>query len=273
MNVAGSLEIDRRHMRTKWWLLTVCLCLLSMLAGRYTVRPEAPPGRDGREVEAMDKIGAEDIETVEPYGPIITRSEGNYTPELIRRASHILNGYTLKIGPPGRERGSKKLFRVSVMGGMGGTFLERDGSYVQVDSGSELIAINEILIEHKFTRHDFDNPQSVDSFLREIIWLHSGTPGLTPCSSHAFERMRPPEDWLRGTEKDEAVLRELCEDPEFAFDGDVWTVVFNVIRSDGAVDRWRVVGEHDPLTNTNEIWAIRSISFKPPRTFSYPLYG
>jgi hypothetical protein len=159
------------------------------------------------------------------------------------------------------------------MRGRAGTFLERDGTYVQVDSGSELIAINEILMEHKFTRQDFDNPQSVETFLDKILWLHSGTPGLITCSSLAFERMRPPEDWLRGVEKDKAILRELCKDPEFAFDGAVWTVVFNVIRSDGAVDRWRVVGEHDPQTNTNEIWGIRSRPFKLPGTFSYPIFG
>jgi len=159
------------------------------------------------------------------------------------------------------------------MDGAQGMFVERNGTYVQVDSGAELIAINEILAGYEFTRQDFNVPQRVDAFLDEIIWLHTGTPGLTPGSSFGLKTMGPLEDWLRGSEKDEAVLRKLCEDPQFVFDQDVWTVVFNMIRADGAVDRWRVVGRHDRQTNTNEIWAMRRITIKPAGTFSYPMFG
>jgi hypothetical protein len=109
-----------------------------------------------------------------------------------------------------RDRRSGKLFRVSVMGGQEGIFLEREGSYVQVDSGSELIAINEILTEYEFTRQDFDNPQSVDSFLSEVIGLHASYPGLILDSRFGITTMGPLEDWLHRTEKDEAVLRG-CE--------------------------------------------------------------
>jgi len=271
MNATSSPEVKKRNVRTKWSWLTLGFCLLSFLAGRYWARAGSSLEPDKKQVEVVEKVTGEDFEVVAPYGPIVTRSEGDYTPELLRRASHVLNGYTLSVRQLSRESHPNKLFRVSVMGGMEGIFWEKDGAYVHVDSKSELIAINEILLEHKFRRQDFDDPRRVDSLLDEIIWLHSGSSGLIPCSSLAFERMRPLDDWLRGTEKDQAVLRALCQDPEFSFDGDVWVVVFNVIGPDGAVDRYRVVGRHNSLVSVNEIWGIRSISVKPPGTFSYPI--
>lgn len=273
MDMIVSPRAGGRHLRKKWSLLTASLCLLSLLAGRYTAQPGHAPEPDGPDAQTVHEPVAKDFEAVTPYRPAVTTSQGDYTAELIRRAGKILDGDILRVRRTRRDWLRRKLFLVWVTGPTQGTFLEREGVYVHVDSGSELIAINEILMEYKFTRQDFDSPQSVDSFLAEVIALQQGSIGLTPGSSFGLRGMGLLDEWLRGTEKDEAVLRELCEDPEFVFDGDVWTVVFNVFRPDGAVDRWRVVGEHDSRANVNEIWGIRVAPLKPPGTFSYALIG
>jgi len=268
-----SAETRRTRSQTKWSLLTVALCLLSLLIGRYTARPGSPSKPYEKKAQRSDKTVAKDLEVVTPYGPAITHSQGGYPPELIRRARKILNGDGVRVWDMSRDRPSRKLYHVSVVGGMEGTFLERDGTYVQVDSGSELIAINEILTEYRFTRQDFDSPQSVHLFLSKIIALQSGPIGLIPASNFGLKTIGPLADWLYGTEKDEAVLRKLFQDPQFVFDDDVWTVVFNVLRPNGAVDRWTVIGEHSPQTSTNAIWTMRRVRIKPPGTFSYPLIG
>jgi hypothetical protein len=159
------------------------------------------------------------------------------------------------------------------MDGTAGTFMERNGTYVQVDSGAELIAINEIIAEYKFTRQDFDEPQRVYLFLDEIIALQKDPHGVIVASNFGFNIMGQLEYWLGREEKDETVLRNLCQDHQLTFDGNIWTAVFNMLRPDGSVDRWMVIGEHNPQTNTNEIWGIRRITIKPPGTFSYPIYG
>jgi uncharacterized ubiquitin-like protein YukD len=273
MNTTDSSSGERKQARTKWAIVTAGLCLASLLAGRYTARPQASAEPDHRSVPIARRTPAEDIETVEPYGPIITDSQGDYTPELIRRASHILNGYTLRVWDGRRDWLSKKLFMVVVMDGAAGTFMERNGTYIQVDSGAELIATNEILTEYSFTRQDFDHPQRACSFLDEVTALQRDSAGIILGSGFGDKVMGPLEYWLGREEKDEAVLRNLCRDPEFTFDGDVWTAVFNMIKPDGGVDRWRVVGEHDSQANINEIWGIRVVPLKPPGTFSYALLG
>lgn len=81
---------------------------------------------------------------------------------------------------------------------------------------------------------------------------------------------------FRGREKSKAVFRELFRDPEFMFEGNKWTVVFNVIKEGeggGAVDKWKVLGQHDPETNINRMEKIEVTMLKPKGTFSYPLVG
>jgi hypothetical protein len=149
--------------------------------------------------------------------------------------------------------------------------MEKEGKYIHVNSGSELIAINEILSEYKLTRRDFVEPKRF-RFLHEVATLHDMS-GLMFLATSALKGMGPLEFWLRGTEKDEAVLRALCRDPEFVFEGNTWTVIFNMIRPDGAVDQWTVIGEHDPRAERSEIWKIEVTPLKPPGTFSYAMIG
>lgn len=272
MNAIRSFLGEKWSARMKWVTVTAGLCVASLLAGWYARGPGKVVGPRADQNEVARAQTPADMEEVTPYSPIVTHSEGSYTPELVRVASRVLGGYTLSIRDLS-PRYSKKVFLVSVMRGRQGIFMERGGTYVQVDSGSELIAINEILAEYEFTRRDFDIPQKVDSFLGDVAMFHDGPIGFVIGSSFRLRIMGPLEDWLRGSEKSEAALRELCKDPEFVFDHDVWTVVFNLIRSDGALERWRVVGEHDQRANTNTIWGIRIVPVRPPGTFTYPLFG
>ena len=66
---------------------------------------------------------------------------------------------------------------------------------------------------------------------------------------------------------------ELCEDPVFAFDGNTWTVAFNVMLPDGGVDEWTVTGVHDPEGNVNQILSVGVCEVKPAGMFFYPLVG
>jgi hypothetical protein len=154
-----------------------------------------------------------------------------------------------------------------------GLFLEKDGDYIYVNSGAELVGINEILGESKFTRQDFNDSGKADDLLSEISGLHQGG-GRCPASSHTLRNtMGHDEEWLHGTEKSVAVLKDLFKDPQFVFEGDTWTVVFNVFKFDGSVDRWKVIGEHDANANKNQILNIEITPLKPARTFSWPYIG
>lgn len=165
---------------------------------------------------------------------------------------------------------TKKVYAVVGESGEVGIFLERDGAYVHVNSGAELLAISEIVGEFKFTRQDFDDPHKVHFLLGEIASLHQG-PGRCAGSGVMLRKtMGRDFEWLRGTEEDGAVLRELSRDPHFTFDGNTWSVMFNVFKADGSVDRWRVVGEHDPQANRNQILNIEIAPLKPAGTFSWP---
>ncbi len=47
---------------------------------------------------------------------------------------------------------TKKSYFFVAVSGQQGLFLEKDGDYIYVNSGAELVGINEILGESKFTR-------------------------------------------------------------------------------------------------------------------------
>jgi hypothetical protein len=170
-----------------------------------------------------------------------------------------------------RPRAGKRLYTLVTVSGRAGIFLEKDGDYIHLNSQAELVGINAVVTEDRFTRADFNDPEKVHSLLARIAGLHQGVRHC-PGSSVALRRGLDSW-WLRGTEKDGAVLRELCEDPVFAFEGNTWTVVFNNFKADGAVDRWRVIGDHDPQRNRNEILNIEVAPLKPPGTFFWPFIG
>jgi hypothetical protein len=81
---------------------------------------------------------------------------------------------------------------------------------------------------------------------------------------------RDSSDWLRRTEKSEAVFKELAREPKFVVEGGDWTVVFNVFNIDGRVDRLRVAGHHDPEANLMRIRQVDIARVKPPGSFRWP---
>ena len=194
----------------------------------------------------------------------------NHPAELIEKASRILGGQVVIVWESHNDWSSRRVWTIRTSRAEG-IFMEKEGKYVHVNSGSELVAINEILSEYQMAQPDFVDARGFH-FLHEVATLHDRS-GLMFLATSALEGLGPLEFWLRGTEKDEAVLRALCREPEFVFEGNTWTVVFNMIRPDGAVDQWTVIGEHDPHADRSEIWKIDVTPLKPPGTFSYAMIG
>lgn len=151
-----------------------------------------------------------------------------------------------------------------------GTFLEKDGTFIYISSGAELLGINEIMRRCPFKREQFQDAEQVYSLLSQIVTLHR-RPDCKPASRAMLAViMRPNSGWLEGKERDETILARLCEDPQLAFEGDTWTVIFNVFAPDGSVEKWKVIGEHDPKLSVNEILAIDTSPLKPAGTLSHP---
>jgi len=211
--------------------------------------------------------------SLDPMIEFLDHTNGRCPPDLLTKAGKILGGRIIEVWDASSPWPSKTktLYLVTANSGKRGIFMVADGGYIHVNSRAELLAINEILREHAFTRRDFNDIQKVDLFLSEVMFLHHG-PSLVPGSSLML-RMTDASRWLRGTEKNEAILRELCEDPQFSFEGEVWSVVFNAFKPDGSVDQWKIVGEHHPEENINQILGVEVIPLKPPGTFSNPLMG
>lgn len=124
-------------------------------------------------------------------------------------------------------------------------------------SAKELSVINNNLKDYMFINQHFDEPDRVCPFLQELVALHYNS-YLLVGSSETLRLMERGDisSWLRGKEKSKAVLRELCSDPQFVFEGNKWKVAFNVFKKDGGVDQWQVVGEHYPPKKYNQVEKI-----------------
>ncbi len=200
--------------------------------------------------------------------PTDDKWEDQYPPDLITKARAVLGGRIRRVWDAQQDWSSRKVFVIRTTKDRG-TFMERNGQYVRLDSGAELLGINEVLSDFTFTRSDFSDPGRLVRFLSEVMFSHHGPEGTV--ASGSLQRMGWLELWLRGNEKDESVLKKLCEAAEVEFDGDVWRVVFNTIRRDGGADQWELTGRHDPDGKKNEIWNIEVTPIKPPGTFSWAL--
>jgi len=138
----------------------------------------------------------------------------------------------------------------------------------------KLAVINESLKDYRFLRKHFDEPESYCSFLEELVALHYNS-YLLVGSNSTLRRMERSgvSAWLRGREKSEAVLRQLCSEPKFVLEGNKWKVLFNVFKKDGSVDKWNVEGKYDPEKEHNQIDKITISILKQRGTFSWPLMG
>ena len=141
-------------------------------------------------------------------------------------------------------------------------------------SAQDMDVINESLRDYMFSKQDFNEPNSVWAFLQELAALHYDSYPLVGSGGTLWSIKRDDiSSWLRAKEKSEAVFRELCSDPQFVFEGNKWIVVFNVFKKDGGVDKWEVVGEHDPDNKYNQVEKVEISILKPKGTFSWPLMG
>lgn len=199
-----------------------------------------------------------------------------YTPPLlISTAERVLTGPVVNVGIHTFNWSSKKIFVVYTRRGKVGTFMESNGDYVQMNLPSGISAINEVLRDYRFTRQDFADAESVYHFLETVVLLYEGE-GRPIGSSVFLGTLGGPEGvarWSRHSKKIETALREVCRDPQFAFDGDTWVVRFNVFRPDGGVDQWRVEGEFSPATQSNAIRKAERHVLKKRGTFAYMMIG
>jgi len=106
MSKTDSPSASEKRMPARWLVVTLGLCSICLLIGRYTAHPEAPTASNRQQMPIAAPNAAEDFEPIEPYGPIVANSRGDYAPELIRKASHILNGYTLRVHDVSRDKSS-----------------------------------------------------------------------------------------------------------------------------------------------------------------------
>ena len=138
-------------------------------------------------------------------------------------------------------------------------------------SNPELEIINESLEDYMFIREDFNEPDRVWSYLEELVALYYKSYQQVG-SSGSLKRMERSDlsAWLRGKEKSESVLRQLCSDPKFMLEANKWKIAFNVFKRDGSVVRWGVEGEYYPENQYNQIDKIEISTLKPKGTFSWP---
>lgn len=220
---------------------------------------------------AKQSDASENLPDDEPEYQFIDHTRSGCPRRLLVKGTHILGERVLHAwddNMPGDT--TRRRYTLETQSRKYAIFLEKDGDYVYLNSGAELLGINEIIAEQRFTRQDFNDPDKVDSLLSETARLH-GRMAHIPGSSVILRTTRGNDSWwLHGTEKDAAVLRELSKDPQFVFDGNFWNVTVNMFKADGSVDRWKVVGEHDPQVNRNQILNIEIAPLKPARTFSWP---
>lgn len=227
---------------------------------------------DPNTLRGLRPVVVDGVTVMKPFFEFQDYTTDGYPPGFVERAERMLEGEIWQVWDADSDWSANKLYLVVTALGDEGVFLEKDAQYVRLDSGSELVGINLVLKDYRFGREDFNNAQRVHQFLDEITFLHRGS-RMTPCSSFALRTMGDLGDWLRGTEQSIAVLWDLCEDPEFVFEGDTWTVVFNTINADGSADEWTVIGEHHAETTSNEILRIDVENVLPVGSFSWAFIG
>ena len=207
------------------------------------------------------------------------RTKTGCPPELLAKVMALVPGRDLSIYDRRYKWLSKSLIRVETDYAENIIFMERDGSYVQVNSKDGIEALNEIFQGYNFPRSGFEDIAKVDSFLTFLVELYGdftycfvGSSFFVKWTERTQAVYGGTADWLQGSEKDIAVFLDLCRDPVFVFRGNIWTVVFNVFKGSGSVDRWRVTGQFDPKAEGITISTIDIINIKPKGTFS-PVMG
>ncbi len=152
--------------------------------------------------------------------------------------------------------------------------MPRNGVYVQVNSKGNMKALDKIFREYKFPRSGFEDTAKVHSsvsFLVEVYgdftYCFVGSSWFVKWTEQTDVEYGGTADWLQGPKKT-SLFSDLCRDPVFVFRDNTWTVVFNVFKGSGSVDRWRVTGEFDPENERNSFHGVDITNIKPRGTFS-----
>jgi len=248
----------------------------SAVRGTNLGSADAPSKMDGAALSVP--TGPTPMVSESQVGPrgLVLLNDTEDPPQLLEEAADILGAPVLIVSPCAVGQVSNKVFSVVAENRAHGWFILREGHYVRLDSGVELLGINAVLREYRFTRQDFNDPAAVFDFLDAVTALYGVRQGMLG-SSQGLMRMRDLRtglsSWLRGTEKSEAAVEALSRDPEFIFQGSKWRVVFSMFRTDGSVDQFTLLGRHDPQADANVLLQIDVTKIRPRGTFSWPLVG
>jgi hypothetical protein len=203
------------------------------------------------------------------------RTKAGCPPELLAKVTALMPGRDLDIYDDGYKWLSRSLIRFETNRAENLVFMPRSGTYVQVNSKDNMEALNEIFREYKFPRSGFEDTAKVHSFLSFLVEVYGdftycfvGSSWFVKWTEQTDVEYGGTADWLQGTEKDISVFLDLCRDPVFVFRDNTWTVVFNVFKGSGSVDRWCVTGEFHPENERNSFHGVDITNIRPKGTFS-----
>jgi enterochelin esterase-like enzyme len=201
------------------------------------------------------------------------RTKNGASAQLIARAENALTGDITEIWERTYDWSSKRIFTVCTNRRDEGIFVEKETDYIQINSGLRIELLNEILREHRIPREDMDQPWPTRRYLELTVGLCDGTGRCIGSRNFLRNLGSGVSHWTRGSKTAERALRKLCRDPQFVFDGNRWTVEFDVLKPDGGADRWHVTGEFHPETQSNSIDTIKINVLHGPGAFAHMSYG
>lgn len=121
----------------------------------------------------------------------------------------------------------------------------------------------------KMDRGAFDDRDTVDWFLAGLVGAYYKRGPVVVGCARSLGIIGNPAERAQGTGLTEASFRELFKNPAFVFEGNKWTVEFNVFGPDGGLDHWMTTGYSDPESGTNLIVKVELLRLKPKGTFDF----
>jgi hypothetical protein len=78
-------------------------------------------------------------------GEFLDRTKDGASPQLVARAEKALRGNIVRIWERNNAWSSRRIFTVYTSQGDQGVFVEKEGNYIQINSGLKIELVNEIL--------------------------------------------------------------------------------------------------------------------------------
>lgn len=142
--------------------------------------------------------------------------------------------------------------------------------WIRLNEKRGLPAINELLGKDLRSKPANMKTKNLVDYAQDFAFLYRG-PQRVVTSREFLNVVKTFWDaWLEGTEKDSKQLRKLCFNPIITQSGADVQFVFNVISSQGAIEKWTLSGR------VNERIHIRSVkveTVRPPGTFFFGFVG